>query len=154
MKIKKFNKKGDLGTQIMFVVFFIVVIIIGVGLVTGVYMFYGKDYEFREVDARSLNYNMQSCLSQQKIDFTKTSEQITKEIFAKCTLNEKVIAENYYFQIYVNDGEKIKFKDINKCALSDKNELYPQCVSSDFFVNNEKFTLITGTDQRIKTLPA
>lgn len=144
------NKKALLGNQLMIFVFIIILIIIAVSIVTGVSMYYGKEYDFRKVDAQLLNYKITRCLAENEIDFSLPFEKLENEIFTLCDLNKQVIEDNFYIKISVNGELKFKEKDADVCALSDKNENFPVCIETESQINSKTFTVLTGSSQRTK----
>ena len=134
------NKKAQLGEQIMIFPFLFMIIIIGLGIAAGIYMFFGSGYDFRQVDADILNYKIRECLSNNKIDFSQETE-----FFTTCSLNEKVIKESFIILIEQNNQVKIgSNSDETTCSIAKENPNYPKCTTT--YLND--FKILTGSKQQ------
>ena len=130
--------------QIMVFVFFILVFIVGAGLMAGVFMFFGSEYDIRKTDADILNYRIQKCISE--------NPEITDNIqnlLDSCQLNKETIETNYQILIYLD--ETIIYGQENllaECTLGEKNADYPKCSNSLVDVEGKNVKIITGANQK------
>lgn len=132
------NKKANTGNQIMIFPFLFLLLIIGLGLITGIYIFFGSTYEFRQIDTNILNYKIKSCLSNNDIDFSNP-----ENFFTTCKLNKNITQE--YFIIYIQQDSKTiyDYGDEVACDLSAKSEKYPKCTDSTL----DQYSIRTGSNQ-------
>ncbi len=145
------NKKAQTGNALFGIITFLILLIIfGVGLAAGIYMFFGQDYDFRQIDAELLNAKISSCLKVNQLAFQEKTTAPTDEFYEKCDLNKNVIEENFALLITLNEKEKLRWKDIALCALNEKNKNFPVCESSEFTTSQGTFKIITGANQQIK----
>ena len=139
------NRKAQLGEQIMSFPFIFMLLIIGLGIAAGIYMFFGSGYDFRKVDADILNYKIRNCLSNKSINFDQEQTALEEEFFTTCALNQEVIKENFIILIEQNNNVKIGTKsDETTCSLSEKNPEYPICTTT--YLDN--FKIVTGSKQQ------
>ena len=147
-------KKAALGSQTMIYLFIIIWLIIIGGIVWGLLSFFGSEYDFRQVDADILNYQIKKCLSEEDINLDinlKTDLQaFEQELYTKCNLDENITKENFYIFIDLS-GEQtyiVGKGDKTQCALSEKNENYPKCKNSTLIKDQKTIFIQTGSNQR------
>jgi len=144
------NKKADLGDYAMFFSFFLMLVIISAGITAGVYLNFGKEYDFRKVDADILNYKIKTCLSSNDFNFQLPQEELEKELLEKCRLNNNT-KENHLVMIKLNGEIKYGSESYETtCSLSEKNKNYPVCSTSTLTKEQNKFTILTGSSQWAK----
>ena len=148
------NRKGDLGNQISGFAFFFLMIIIGVGIAFGVYLFFGSGYDFRQGEAELLNYKIKQCIGENDLsgDFFNT-----ERFFETCNLDKEEVIKNNLIRICENSKDCIREdKDLlevgnnfQACKLegAKENFAFPRCVISDFTKGERKFEIITGSKQ-------
>lgn len=148
------NKKGETGEQISVFMFLFLLLIIGVGIVAGVFIFFGKGYDYRESEAGLLNYKIEECLMENELttDFFKA-----ENFFEKCKLNKGIIEENSIIRICsgvencanVDKGLLDIGSNFQSCGFEGvkKNRAYPLCVTGELNKGEKKFTIITGSKQ-------
>lgn len=137
------DKKGELGNQVMLFSFFFLLVVIGVGIVAGVWLFYGQGYDFRQAEAEVLNYEIKKCLVNEKIDKSSFAD----EFYEKCRLNKEVVEQGIVK--IIRDNEIVfSIGDEVQCGLSEKNENYPKCVEREIGV----YKVLTGSNQRVRRL--
>ena len=141
-------KKGT-GEALMFFAFIFLILIIGAGLVWGTSSFYGRDYEFRHIEAELLAEHTLKCFKQREF-FTQGFD-----IYSECGLNKDVV-ENGKYLIYFEskeDGNKkftlgvLDYK--NQCSFlgSRSNDDFPKCVNGTTSLGDEEFYYVFGSDQ-------
>lgn len=132
------NRKANVGYEVTLVTFAVLIFLIAVPLALSFVLFFGEPYDSRDVDALLLNYNLQKCISENKLNIFIEKNELEKEIFNKCSLNQEVIKKDYAIEIKI-DGSLIYNSGIDEtaCALSDKNDNYPKCSASSFSLDSE-----------------
>ncbi|MBI2451661.1 hypothetical protein HYV50_01120 [Candidatus Pacearchaeota archaeon] len=149
------NKKAQLGSQMMIFAFIFLLLIAGIGIVTGIYIFFSSEYDFRQIDAEILNYGVNSCLQKKEINFNVPPQELENEILKKCALH-KTVTDNYFLISIKNEADnKILLKlgkgDETRCGLAEKNTQFPKCTNSTVTlkINNNQQTLLilTGSNQ-------
>ena len=158
MMKNKMNKKAESGQQVMVFAFLFLLVLIGMGIVGGVVVYYGKGADFRKIDSEILNYRIRECLSE-----SINLQQFKENFSSLCSLN-KTVLEDKGFTIKVcqdlspeecaNSKESI-FElgntHIQACFINaaENNPEYVKCTKTEFFDKGEKFSIITGSNQRI-----
>lgn len=155
------NKRGKLGVQMMLVVFVFCLVLILLGIAGGIYLFYGKGYDFRANEAGMLNYKISECISNKNIDFAKD------DFYKICILNKKVIGENNRIKICKNPkssegcvGEKTAefilggTDDFVPCGFTAKNEKFAKCAFGILNKGSDVYEIITISSQNAKEFTA
>jgi hypothetical protein len=150
--MKMRNRKGQLGEQILVFPFFFFLVVIGVGIVAGMLLYFGEGYDFRSIDAEVLNYRIRECLMDGKLDLNSLSgEEIKNQIFEKCGMNKKVLGEKrFVIEIKrASDGKVIyEFGSSENCLLNVKeNRAFPICKEGEVDINGERYEIMTGSNQ-------
>ena len=156
---RKINRKGTAaGKGILFFVFFFMVILIAIGLVGGIFGFFGKGYDFRQQEAEVLGKKVMECFEENNFFENKFNDN--KEMFfEKCRLSKEVLEDgNHLVFVSSSDGQEFfvgvyDFK--NRCYFpgSDKNKNLPLCVPPDPNVplkiekGGKEFNFIVGSSQ-------
>jgi len=137
------NRKGAMGRQLMYAYFLFMLVVIGGGIVAGVFIFYGTGYDFRKADSVALNFEIKKCILEKEIDFGKDS------IYEKCSLNEKIIDEGKYsIGIFKNGNEVLRFRDYVICKVTAKKGVdFPKCTITKFLKGNDEFEVVIGSNQ-------
>lgn len=150
-KIKEMNKRGEVGDQVMLIVFILLLVLISVGVVSGVLIFFGSEYDFRQASAEVLNYNIRNCLDKEGID-----ADFFSNLYQRCGLNEGIINSSYIVKICENSKDcimeqnyKFSWGDAVKCGLKGAfgNVNYPRCSIREITVQGVTYTIITGSKQ-------
>lgn len=88
------NKKAQLGDQIPFVAFLFLLVVIGAGIVFGVFMFFGGESNFRGGEASILANYVGECLTEKDIsvlgDIQNSEEKLSK-FYDLCGLDSDVL---------------------------------------------------------------
>lgn len=155
------HKKGVLGEQMMFFSFIFLMGVVGAGIVIGVYMFVGAEFDFRGSDANMLSYRLKNCISD--LDSPQI-EGIKGDggnilLYSLCGLNKEVVEK--YNKIKICRGEtnsmdcigeqdsgKIVFSsggDFEPCGFEKESRLLG-CSVADF----EEYTIIATSKQGIR----
>ena len=155
-------KKGSVSGGILFFVFFFMMIMVSLGLVGGVYAFFGKGYDFRATESNTLFRDISECLEKNKF-FEKSVENKNslfdriledKDLFFKtCGLSKSILEDRKHF-VYLKriSGNKEFYVGVYdykiRCGLNSrfKNTQFPLCKIKTF----EDYELIVGSSQNSK----
>lgn len=132
------NKKAGTGDQIMILPFLFLLLIITAGIITGIYIFFGSDYEFRKTDADLLNHKIKSCLSNNEIDWSNS-----ENFFTTCDINQDITQEDFIIHIEKNGEVVYDYGDEVACTLSEKSSKYPKCTNSSL----NQYSITVGSNQ-------
>ena len=145
------NKKAEtLGNQLLIFVFLVFIVLVGVGISSGVYIFFSADQDFRQVDAAILNKKITDCLTNNEIISPQQLSEPTEKFYKICALNKQVIENYFTLSIELNDLPVFKLKDSNLCALSNKNKQFPICESSIIQTKQGKIKITSGSVQQVR----
>lgn len=141
--INSSNKRANLLT----IWWFLVIVIITLGIVAGTYMFYSYKIDTRMFEANLLADKIFGCIVQNGyIDTSVLSKD--SDIFSKCNLNEKIINESgdYYIFLNISDSSNIlKNLELGNMAFRDdckvlgavqEAENFPRCYTKTIPVLN------------------
>lgn len=153
------NKKGLLGEQLMIFPFLFFLVIIGVGIVGGVLLFFGGEYDYRSVDASVLNYKIRECLVEEDIDFSLEGEDFEKDIYEKCLIDKNaLVSHNLFFRIcrdsencFLDDNPLISMgSNYQSCEFEGvkDNNAFPKCKKGSVFVEGMRYDVISGSNQK------
>lgn len=139
------NKKGD--EQIMSIWMFIIWIVVGIGIVSGIAFFYSSEADARTPQAQALAQRIAICLSSENPD------KILNEnfnIFSECNLEKEAFKDNIFMKIKINNKEIIEGNpDIeNQCKLQEKAtaENFAKCSSLKIYPDNTLIEITTGSN--------
>jgi hypothetical protein len=148
--MKRINNRGTVGDQLMIFQFLFLLFIVGIGIVAGVAILYGGDYDSRKVEAEILNYRVKECFL--------ANEKISDDFFGKCDFDQKIIEK--YYKIRICEGE-----DYTSCAAGDSfvfssgsnfqacflneegEEKLLNCEVSDVKKDGQNFVILTSSSQ-------
>lgn len=154
MKIKILkDKKG--GEKIFSFWWFAVIAIVGVGIVSGVFIYYSSNVDVRDVEAEILFNKVERCIVQQGI-LTEESLEKGFNLLNECGLNENIFSRgsSFYFNIsFLDENQKNLREDIlegdfsfeKDCELQETDDVvtekFPKCVrrvnSVLYYENNQ-----------------
>lgn len=143
------NSKAQSGNFMFIFWFLFLLILVGGGIALGISMFFGSEYDFRQVDANILNHKLTKCLSENEIDLSQTNEEIGSEIYKKCKINPDLSDNSLLILIKIGDEQKFKAGpgDATQCALAEKNKNFPRCKSSSITKDYTLINITTGSNQ-------
>jgi hypothetical protein len=155
------NKKAALGSQIFLVVFILILLIIGGGIVLGTYLFIGDESDFRQAEAEMLNAKIRACIS--GADFGDNLNPGIDYIYQKCGLNKEVIEQNNLIRVCnrfgndmsncISDSRLIRVSsggDFTVCGLKAANKKFPKCVTKELFSKGESLVIVTVSNQHLR----
>jgi len=114
------NKRGD-GEHFLSIWMFAVWVIIGIGIIAGIYMFYSAKIDAREVQSDFLTRRIVDCVRE---------NDLTEDVLTKCGVSLDVLSgENFFVRINVSDsrGERTLVQRGNpdietQCSLREEVE--------------------------------
>jgi hypothetical protein len=153
------NKTGqELGNQLLGFGFIFVIFVIFAGITGGIYLFFGGEYDYRQVEANSLNYKIYDCLLD---NFDKTG--FVNEFYDLCEINKEVLEDaNINFKICVNsencitDDKALIYQGSNfqECSFEGyySKGQFMKCANNTFNFRDTKIDIITGSNQKIRRI--
>ena len=147
------HKKATLGNMTMAFTFLFLIFIISVGLLAGIYIFYGSGYDFRETESSLLSYKIKNCILKSSLD----ADFFNKENFYEnCALNKETIEKNNIIKICKGDScidsttpLFSSGSNFQSCLFegAKENKNYPQCSIISIKKQSETYQIITGSSQ-------
>lgn len=151
MKSKHNKKRAELGDNIMIVFDMIIYIIIALGIVTGISLFFGSEYDTRISDAAQINYMISNCIQNNQFDFDLEQKDLLPFFYQTCNLNQEVINQYLGFNIERNGVVLLKQNyDHTLCKLTARNPQLPKCSESSFILNHDNYLIKTSSKQTIR----
>jgi len=104
MKKLIFDKRGS--EKLFSIWWLFVLIIVGIGIIAGVYIFYSAEVNIKEVEAELLSNKLMDCIVEQGFLIEDIFEK-NFDISKKCSINQEVIESgDFYFNISLYDENK------------------------------------------------
>lgn len=138
------NKRG--GEKIFSIWWFMVLAIVGLGIVGGVYVFYSAEIDLREIQAGTLNTKISDCILEQGV-VTENFFENSFDVLEECDLNAGVFSKGseYYLSVrFTNSsGKETRFmagdssmernceftqEDVQKQLIAEE---FPRCVKTE-----------------------
>ncbi len=151
------DKRAELGDQLALGMFLFLMTIIGLGIIGGVYLFYGYGYDFRSLEANLLGQKVISCLGENEIN-----AEFFNNFYKKCNFNQQVLSEDHKLKICSNvdlqtcigngKGEFVLGSDFDICLLNaaKKNRNYPKCETMEFKKGESTYVVLAVSNQQFK----
>lgn len=148
------NKKGAIGDQSFFVIFFLILLYVSVVVVAGVVLFFGDGYDFRESDARVINYIAGNCL------WEKGEDAVRENFFANCNIKKESmgshagmkICKNLELKECLEGNTAVAFYGGNfeSCGFNftKTNDQYSQCYISKFKIKEDNYLVVGASSQK------
>lgn len=149
MQIRR--RKGAIGKQFMGFSYLFLLLFVGVGIVVGAGIFYGRDIDVRGQESSQMAERIQECILSKNVDWNVVRDD-NNLFYEQCKLNQKVVENYYVMQIVKNGREVFHLKDATACDFEGaKNNLYfPKCSAKKFDSNGDKYVVKAGSHQRIR----
>ncbi len=149
------NKKG-MGEKLLFFIFFLMMLIVALGLAGGVYSFFGRAYfDVRQTEADILFNKVVDCMDEN--DFFANEFEGNKELFfEKCRLNKKVLEKEHlvYVKRAADESEFFvgvySFKDFCRLDAAAKKKELPLCTEEKVFADGKEYLVITASNQDVQ----
>jgi hypothetical protein len=146
----RMNKVGTAaGKGILWFVFFLMAMIISLGLVGGVFSFFGEGYDIRNDESEVLLEKVLECFDKNDFFDENYGEE---EFYENCRMNKKVLSKEHV--VFVSDSEGKEFfvgvYDFkNRCffGLEKKNKDLPRCFDRKIVKGGEEFYVLVGSNQ-------
>jgi len=150
------NKKAQLGEQLTVFAFLFLLVVIGIGIAGGVYIFFGSGYDSRQVEADILNHKVRNCLSENILDdnfkdnfyeickLNKQSMEVSKNLIKICVTSGNCIEEGSPF--FSTGGDFV----ICDVEAAKRNNAFQKCSHSTFTKEGKELQIITTSNQQIR----
>jgi len=155
--MKKMNKRADSGDNTMFFVFFFLIIIVSAGIVGGAFVFYGKEFDFKNIESQMLFQDTKNCLSSSEFDFNRVKDD-PYYFYEKCQLNETVLGNYLGLKVCVDtknfencfessDAIIRVGSNFQACLFegSKGNNNFPKCINGTFVRDGKAYALIVSS---------
>jgi len=146
-----FNKKADLGDHLMIFGFLFLVVVIAFGLMAGVYIYFGAEYDFRQVEADVLNYKIRECILSSEIDWNSADD-----FYDRCGFDKSVLEENNKIKVCKGVGDCISGASVfvlgsgfQECGFeaAEENKNFPRCSIRSLKKEGDSYEIITAGSQ-------
>jgi|SRR3989344_1497258 len=147
------NRKGVLGTGLLYFVYFLMMVLILGGIYGGLIAFFGKGYDARKSESQTMLDKTKECFADS--GFFDLDTELNKEaFFDKCGFSSEVLEDGEHF-IYVNNSKGKEFfvgvTDFSvRCNLAgrQRNKELPLC--SEFRRGNNY--ILAGSSQSARRI--
>src|SRR3989344_2594357 len=95
------GRRAQVGDQTIFTFFLFLLIILAVGIVGGVFLFFGPNFDYRQAEADVLSLKVSECMGNNEIN-----PGFWNDFYNICRLNKEVLEENK-FMLKVCNGNNI-----------------------------------------------
>ena len=112
------SKQG--GERLLSIWWFLVLIIVGAGIVVGVLIFFSAETDARQVESRILYGELASCLTSQGFLIEEVQASSSFDVFERCGIKKEIFEASqdiWYFEINFYDSDKNK-KGVAKTGVS------------------------------------
>jgi len=143
------NKKGNAGDKVMFIVFISLMILSGIGIMGGMFIFFGDGLDYRQIHADVLGNKIKNCFVEKVVSSDDVKDG---SFFDECDLNEDILLKKFTLRITEMNGDErlISFGNAESCLIEGGkgNKKFPRC--NVFGVENfhGKFEIIAGSRQK------
>jgi hypothetical protein len=137
------NKKGDAGDFLNFVGFFIILLVLSMGIVIGYVIFFGGEYDFRQAEADVLFVKARECFGEK--NFSDVGFDFRKE----CNMNGNV-EDDVMILFDNNAGMKFRIGEDMEvlCELNDKSDTLPKCTNGIVWKDSIAYKITTASNRR------
>lgn len=149
------NKRGVLGTGLLYSVYFFMMAVIAIGIYGGLIGYFGTGYDYRKAESRALLDEVKECIGGEKFDFSILTSD---DFYARCKIAKSVIEDGEHL-IYIKDKSGKEFvlgvTDFkNRCFLNvrERNKDYPICSSYGRDADGEDYILVGSSQNSRRVL--
>jgi len=98
------DKKAQLGEQMMFFLFIFLMVVIGGGIVLGLFMFIGPEINYQGIEADVLSARIATCMESGALTGIELigKDNLNDFVMQRCNLNSQVISDYNQIKICVN----------------------------------------------------
>jgi hypothetical protein len=152
------NKKGETGNQLISLTYIFLMVIIAFGITAGISIFFGAEYQFKQVDSDSLYLKVVKCIRE-------NDDTLFNDFYSKCGINKDVVGNYSKIKICSGsencvaeaDSQKIKFiigGDFQSCDFSGikGNNNFARCTKGVVETNGNSYQIITGSRQVLRRI--
>ena len=149
------SKKGAIGEGSLYLIFFLIMAIIAIGVYGSLILYFGEGYDFRLKEAHSIQEETVLCFQKEGL-FDINYKMEPTEFFEKCGFSSKILEDGHHF-VYMTNGKggelSIGVTDFKtRCFLNGafKNRDLPLC--TEYKVDD--VYLLIGSSQNSKKVVA
>jgi len=151
------NRKGDTGNQLISLTYIFLMVLIAFGITAGIFIFFGAEYQFKQVDSDSLNLKVVNCLRENPVD-----DGLFKDFYSKCGINKDVVGNYSKIKICVGsencageESDKVKFvvgSDFQSCEFLGVggNNNFAKCTKNVVEFKGSSYQIVTGSNQILR----
>lgn len=144
------NRRAEQGGDVVYLIPFVfLMLVVSLGLWSGIYSFFGNGYDFREAETDLMALSLQSCLESH--DFFVEGF----DFYSSCGFNHNVDKEHLIYVKNSASGEEffIGVLDyLNQCSFvgSKKNVDFPKCKEFELYTEQGGLQVVVGSNQNFK----
>jgi len=153
----RLNNKGDTGNQMMSLFYVFLMLVVAVGLSTGIFIFFGAEYQFKQIDADEMYLKVSDCVLQNSLG------EIGNNFYSVCGINKPVAEKYFRVKICVNGNSDcvvsdsslfVLGSDFQSCVLKGikDNSNFPRCVNGFVKKGSDNVEIIAGSQQKIRRI--
>ncbi len=140
------DKKAD--TKYLSLWWFLIIAIIGLGIVGGVIIFYSKDVNVKSLEADILAKRVVDCLNKGGKLINDFGDE-GFNLFKECKLNQQLIDESGMFYLEITTLFKVDEQEAKKPIKFGKPDLKKQCEISEAGVSFTKSSYVSGCSEEV-----
>jgi len=157
--VRGLNRKGDTGNQLISLTYIFLMVIIAFGITAGISIFFGAEYQFKQVDSDSLYLKVVKCMRENPVD-----DALFNDFYSKCGINKDVVGNYSKIKICASsdncvgeESDKVKFvigSDFQSCDFSGVkgNNNFAQCTKGVIESKGVSYQIITGSKQVLRRI--
>ncbi len=149
------NRKGVLGTGVLYSIYFFMMAVIAIGIYGGMIGYFGTGYDYRKAESRNLLDSVRDCVNLENLDFNSLAPEV---FYQKCRISKRVIEDGRHM-IYLKDknGKEFTFGVADfktRCFLNvrEKNKDYPICSAYGKDISGENYILVGSSQNSRRVL--
>lgn len=155
------SKRGSLGDMTLFMPYLFLMIVILVGIVSGIVIFFGEGYNFKYAEANAIADKVEECFSSKHfiLDFSNLEDELRKT----CLMDIGIFNDaNLILRVCLDSNNCISDRNpiftiganFQSCGFdgSKENSAFPICASRSFFINDKKIDIVAGSNQKLRRI--
>jgi len=149
----KYRKGEAPGSGLLSLMSILMIVFIVAGILGSITIFFGKGYDYRETESRTLLNRVKECVEREKFDLSSLNRETFLE---KCTVSSKIVEDGEHM-IYIKDKKNVEFlvgvADFKvRCGLVSRFENKDLPLCSDY--KNEDYEILVGSSQNSRRVAA
>ncbi len=142
------NKRGALGEQLHIITFLFLLIVAGLGIVAGVFLFFGEGYDFKVTAGEIFVNNLGECFLENaelivNINNLGSDEEKRNLIYSECELDGKVVEDSFLYSI----SDLIRFGLDDTICLTQKEKI---CAGRIIEINGKNYRILAKSIKEIE----